>query len=67
MEGLKNFAQFVVQHWGDITMAILALVALAEAIVRITPTQSDDGAVERIGSVIRKILDFLKVPNNTKQ
>lgn len=67
MEALKNFMQFIVQNWGNISLAIMALVALAEAIVRITPTTSDDGAVERIGAIIRKILDFLKVPNNVKQ
>lgn len=42
------------------------LVAAAEAIVRLTPTKKDDGAVERVGNILRRVMDFLKIPNIKK-
>ena len=58
--------KWIAENYLNLGTVLLAGVALAEAIVRLTPTKSDDGAVERIGAVIRKICDLLKVPNNTK-
>lgn len=45
---------------------ITGLVSIAEILVRLTPTKSDDGAVKRIGARIDKLLDLAKVPNNKK-
>lgn len=42
-------------------------VALAEAIVRLTPTTVDDGAVHRIGAYIDKLLDLLHIPSIKKK
>lgn len=43
--------------------AMGAVVVAAELITRLTPTKKDDGFVERIGSALRVVMDFLKVPN----
>lgn len=42
---------------------LLALVALAEIVVRFTKTEKDDGFVQRVGSIIKRVLDVFKVPN----
>ena len=55
--------EWLLQNIDKMAAALLALIALAEAIVRLTPTEKDDGAVERVGAIIRKLLDVLKVPN----
>ena len=47
-------------------MVIVGLISVAEVVVRLTPTKKDDGAVERIGYIVRKIMDFLKLPNLKK-
>lgn len=66
MEWLMSAWQFMTANWDKISGALLAFIALAEAITRLTPTEKDDGFVERMGAIIRKILDFLKVPNAKK-
>ena len=62
MELLK----WVQSNYENVLLVIAGLVGVAEVVVRITPTQKDDSAVERIGGVLRKVMDFLKVPNNKK-
>ena len=45
-------------------MAILgAVVGVAEMVVRMTPTEKDDGFVQRLGGWIKGAMDFLKIPN----
>ena len=56
---LKDNYQLILQVLG-------AIVVVAELVVRMTPTEKDDSAVERIGGILRKIMDFLKVPNVKK-
>jgi hypothetical protein len=51
----------------SILAVLVALLALGEAVVRLTPTESDDGFVQRVGVVLSKVLDFLGVPNNLKK
>jgi len=46
-------------HGVVIATILLSLVTLAEMIVRLTPTKKDDGAVQRIGGVIRKAIDMI--------
>lgn len=55
------------QNMETVGALILALLVVAELVVRLTPTKTDDGAVERVGKVIRRVLDFLKVPNVKKE
>lgn len=66
MEKLIEIFKFIGANWEYITGIILALITVAELVTRITKTEKDDGAVQRVGSVIKKALDILKVPNNTK-
>lgn len=54
---------FIKDHYMDILISLSFLVAGAEVIVRLTPTTKDDSAVERLGTLLRKLMDFLKVPN----
>ena len=58
--------KWLTANYQDVLLSLAAVVAAAEVIVRITPTKKDDGAVERVGSVVRKLLDFFKVPNVKK-
>jgi hypothetical protein len=46
--------------------AIMAGLTFLEFIVRLTPTDKDDGAVERAGKFIRNAFDVLGVPNKSK-
>ena len=44
--------------------ACLSLIILvAELITRLTPTQTDDGFVKRVGGVIDTIMSILGIPN----
>ena len=58
--------QFVQENYVEISKLLIAIGAVAEIIVRLTPTKTDDGALERIGGIIKKILDFAKIPNIKK-
>jgi len=57
---------WIMANWKEISGVILGIIALAEMVVRLTPTEKDNGAVERIGSMIKKALDFFKFPNKLK-
>lgn len=53
--------------------ALVAVGGFAELVVRLTPTKSDDGFMERLGAFLKKAgekvswaLDKLKIPNNVK-
>ncbi len=48
------------------TATTLALLAIAEVVVRLTPTKDDDAFIERLGKLIKAILDAIKLPNNKK-
>ena len=63
---MQAVVQYLMANKDVFFALILALLAVAELIVRLTPTKKDDGVVQRIGGVIKKIFDFLKVPNNLK-
>jgi len=53
--------------------ALIGLLGVAEVITRMTKTEKDDAFIERMGegvkkagSVVKKAMDFLKVPNRQK-
>ncbi len=54
------------EHYLDLGAAVLGLYAFVELIVRVTPTKADDTVLERVGKVLKKLMDFLKIPNNLK-
>ena len=47
-------------------MVIGILLGLAELITRLTPTKADDGFVMRLGVLIGKVFDLVKIPNRKK-
>ncbi len=57
--------------WAWITenpyLALTIGIAIAEFGVRLTPTEKDDGFVQRLGALLKTILDTVKIPNNTKK
>lgn len=59
--------KYIAEHYVELFGILLGLVAVAEIVVRLTPTKKDDGAVERLGQVLRKIQDILKIPNVKKK
>ena len=63
MEQLQQVINQVVVLAPAIMAIIMGLISVAEVVVRLTPTKTDDGAVERVGSFFRKLFDLLKVPN----
>lgn len=72
MAGIINFISelyaYLMVHGPAIAGILLAIIAVAESIVRLTPTEKDDTAVERIGGWVRKVLDmFGKLFPNKKK
>lgn len=57
---------YIVANKDLLAQAVLALIALATVIARITPTEKDDGFLAKLDVVVNKIFDFLKIPNNKK-
>lgn len=66
MDKIVLFFSWVKENHVNVLISLAALVAFLEALVRLTPTKADDGAVSRIGKLIDFILDALKVPNVNK-
>ncbi len=57
---------WITANYQNVLIALAGLVAVGEVITRLTPTKKDDGFVERIGKVLKTIMEFLKIPNNLK-
>ena len=67
MEFLKEMFFFLKEYYADILIALSLLIGSFEIITRMTPTKKDDGAVMRIGGMLKKLMDSLKIPNNLKE
>lgn len=67
MDFLATTLSIIATTAQNVSPVIPIVIAIAEAITRLTPTEKDDGFVERIGSGIRKVLDIFHVPNNKKR
>lgn len=68
MKFITELIAYLTTHGPTIVVLVLTLLAAAEAAVRLTPTEKDDGAVERIGKKIRGFFDMLeKVFPNIKK
>ena len=63
MEFIMKMFAYIQAHWYGILMAGSMILATAEFIVRLTPTKSDDGFVQRIANVYNKLFELLRVPN----
>lgn len=54
---------FLQTNGAAIMGALFALWGLLEVIVRLTPTKKDDTALERVGKVLKALLDAFGIPN----
>lgn len=63
MEQVMGLYLWLQLNGATIVAVVLGMISVAEGIVRLTPTKTDDGAVERVGKFIRNLFDILKVPN----
>lgn len=68
MEKVLEIWAYLKMHGPAMIVIIGMLLTIAEAVVRLTPTEKDDGAVERIGKRLRQAFDVLvKVFPNLKK
>ena len=68
MELIREIYSYIATHALTISGIVLAIIATAESVVRLTPTKKDDTAVERVGKWIRKAMDYVgKFLPNRKQ
>ena len=58
MKLLIEVYAYIKGNWYGIVLVVGAVLTLAEAIVRVTPTKKDDGAVERVGKWLRSAFDM---------
>lgn len=63
MEKVLEIWEWLKLNYVNMVIVLVALVSFLEALVKLTPTKTDDGAVKRIGSVIDWIAKMLKIPN----
>jgi len=61
-----SYWEWVLEHRQTVYDGVLLLVAVATFIVRLTPTQTDDGFMARVDKYVQKVLDWIKVPNKLK-
>jgi len=64
MNMIKEIIAYLMANGPALAAIVLTILSVAEMIVRMTPTQKDDGAVERVGKFIRKAFDYLGIPKN---
>lgn len=67
MDWIMSAWEYLRHNWEGILIAGGALLAAAETITRLTPTEKDDGFVKRLGEIYAKLFDILRVPNLKKK
>lgn len=65
MESVKSFFMWFVTNWDNFLLALMLVTVALEAIVKLTPTKTDDGFVSRLGAFIDKLSKWM--PNNVKK
>ena len=60
------FIKWLLENYVQFFTALAALLTAVEAVCRILPTKSPEGAVQRFGLILKIVMDTLKVPNNIK-
>ena len=53
-------------NYVNVFLLLSALLTAGEFIVRLTPTKTDDTLLEKVGWVLKKVMGFLRIPNNIK-
>jgi hypothetical protein len=60
-----QYLDWVQGNYVNVLTLLSLVVAVGEVVTRFTKTKHDDGFVQRVGKVIKGIMDFLKIPNRT--
>ena len=63
MDLVKEVWAWMMANYAGILVSLSVIVVGLEGIVRLTPTKSDDSALERVGKAIHWLMDLLKIPN----
>lgn len=63
---MMNFFNWLLANYDQLLIAIVGLVGSLEVIFRFLPTKTPASFLERLGSIIRSVMDFLKIPNLSK-
>jgi len=50
---------WLMENYPQLLIVVSSLLATAEVIVKLTPTKSDDSALERIGSFWTKLISWI--------
>lgn len=61
-----DMIKWVMENYVEMLIALGSLTAALEIIVRLTPTKTDDGFLQRFGGMLKQLMDALKIPNNLK-
>lgn len=63
MDTILNQYYWMRDNYAELLTSLMILMIGLQGIVRLTPTKKDDGAVERLGGYLTKLMELLKVPN----
>lgn len=63
MDQVLNFLYWLKDNYAELLSSLAVVLLGLEMLVRLTPTKKDDGALERVGSKLHKLMDILHVPN----
>ncbi len=58
-----NMINHLIENW---PVTVLILLGIAELATRLTPTKNDDAFIERVGKVVKRVFDYLGIPNRLK-
>ena len=67
MEHFRELIQYLVADADRFAFFVILLLSGFEIFVRVAPTKSPKSGLERIGAVIKFVLDYLKVPNTKRK
>jgi hypothetical protein len=66
MEFILKAYTWLTANGENIAVGVGGLLVFLQLVTRLTPTESDDGFVTKIGKAFDKLCDLLKIPNNKK-
>lgn len=63
MDQMLNHYYWMRDNYQELLISLSIILIGLQAIVRLTPTKKDDGALERVAKVLNSAMAMLKVPN----
>ena len=66
MDKIMPIVNWVQANYVNVFYFLAAVVSTGELLVRVIPTMDKTGFLQRVGAFLQRIMDFLKIPNNTK-